>query len=60
MRSEKQVEEWNVQDVVVFLEEVELNSITQLARDNALTGKDLIDLTQDELQHDLGITRLQV
>ena len=60
MDSDKQVEDWDVNDVVAFLESIELHSISQLARDNALTGGDLVELTQDELQHDLGITRLQV
>eukprot|EP00798_Chlamydomonas_sp_ICE-L_P005703 gene5703-17599_t len=56
---EKPVAEWTAFDVSTYLNEIGLGSLEKVATENALSGNDLVELTQEELQHDLGITRLQ-
>ena len=56
----KTVEQWAVADVCAYLEGLQLGHLAQAVRDNALSGADLLALSQEELVTDLGWTKLQV
>ena len=50
---------WSIEQVVLMLEEIGLPQLAPAFRSNAVTGADLLRLSQQELQDLLGLTVLQ-
>ena len=50
---------WSIEQVVLALEDLGLGHIAPAFRTNAVTGADLVMLSQQELQDLLGLTPLQ-
>ena len=56
----KPVAQWGVDDVVAYLDGLQLGHLAGAAKDNALSGAGMLALSQEELQERLGLTKLQV
>ena len=54
------VADWTIDDVSAFLIELSLDSLTDAFRKNAIDGKDLLELTDEDMMRDLECSRLQV
>ena len=50
---------WSVQDVVQYLGTLELEHVAEQFVSNGVEGQMLLDLSQDDLQQELGLTKLQ-
>ena len=50
---------WSIEQVVLALEDLGLGHVAPAFRTNAVTGADLVTLSQQELQDLLGLTPLQ-
>lgn len=55
----KQVQEWNVEDVGLFLHSIDLGHLAEAFRNNAVNGRDLLRLGNDDFIRDLGCTAIQ-
>ncbi|CAK0886243.1 unnamed protein product [Prorocentrum cordatum] len=53
------VPRWSVDQVVGFLRDLELGSLERRFRGDAVNGHMLLQLTQEDLQHELGLSKLQ-
>lgn len=53
------IKDWKVSDVVKFLIEIELGHVVQTFRDNGIDGLMLLDLEEQDLKTELGLTMLQ-
>ena len=54
------VQQWSVDDVSTFLERLHLNNLVPEFKHNAVDGKDLVALTDEELAEELKCSKLQV
>eukprot|EP00184_Porphyridium_aerugineum_P008446 CAMPEP_0184691662 /NCGR_PEP_ID=MMETSP0313-20130426/441_1 /TAXON_ID=2792 /ORGANISM="Porphyridium aerugineum, Strain SAG 1380-2" /LENGTH=544 /DNA_ID=CAMNT_0027149417 /DNA_START=248 /DNA_END=1882 /DNA_ORIENTATION=- len=56
-----EVNSWSVDDVCDFLKKLEFSeNVVKSFKDNAIGGKDLLALTEDEMKNDLSLSNLQV
>lgn len=55
----KPVDQWNVDDVVAFLHSIDLGHLADAFRNNAVNGKDLLNLSEADFIRDLGCTQIQ-
>ncbi|KAJ8902887.1 hypothetical protein NDN08_006207 [Rhodosorus marinus] len=51
---------WSVDDVCDFLDKLQLGHLSPAFKENAIGGKDLAELTDDDLQSELGCKPLQI
>lgn len=51
---------WNVEQVGNFLSEIGLSNLVPAFQENAVNGKDLLGLSDDDFQSSLKVTPLQV
>jgi len=51
--------EWSVQEVVQYVEQLELGHVKDKFTENAVDGAMLLQLSEDDLQHELGLTKIQ-
>ena len=49
-----------MEDVCGFLDGLSLQALTTNFKSNAVNGKDLLELSDEDMMHDLSCTRLQV
>jgi SAM domain (Sterile alpha motif) len=56
----KPFETFEVHDVVDLLDRLELDALIPKFKENAVTGKDLLELSDEDLKTELGMTNLQV
>jgi hypothetical protein len=49
---------WNVDDVAMWLEVLQLGELQESFKENGITGTDLLDITEKELQNELQVTKL--
>ena len=56
---EKGIEEWDVDDVVAYLESLSLGHVAAPFKDNAVDGRDLIGLEVESMVTELHLTPLQ-
>jgi len=54
------VEKWNVDEVCAWIEQLGFTALVPKFRENAVSGRDLFDLTDDDFTGSLGATKLQV
>ncbi len=54
------VKSWSIEKVESFLNGLELSSIVPAFKANAVDGQDLIQLTDEDMATDLGMTPLQI
>lgn len=54
------VSEWSVDQVGDFLQGLQLGGLAPAFKENAVDGKDLLNLTDDDYIRDLKLTNLQV
>jgi len=54
------VQGWSVGQVAEFLRSLELSHLAQAFIDNAVNGKDLLELSDDDFINDLKCTSIQV
>ena len=55
----KRVDEWNVEDVGLFLHSLDLGHLTGPFRQNAINGRDLLKLSDEDFTRDLSCTQIQ-
>jgi hypothetical protein len=60
MSAPKPVSRWDIDDVVAFLGSIGLPQLGDSFRANAVNGKDLSDLSDEDFKESLGCTALQV
>lgn len=53
------IRDWKVSDVVNFLTDIELGHVVQTFRDNGIDGLMLLELEEQDLRSELGLTMLQ-
>lgn len=58
--SQKPVEQWSVDEVVSWIESLGLASLAPAFRENAVAGKDLLSLTDEDYLTSLGTTKLHM
>ena len=54
------IKDWSVAEVADFLAGLNLDALAGTFKDNAVDGKDLLELTDDEFAAELKCTNLQV
>ena len=54
------VASWDIAAVCGFLEGIGLHALVPAFKDNAVNGKDLLDLTDEDFRDSLGCSNLQV
>ena len=54
------IEEWSVEDVGEWMEELGFGKMKASFIENYISGLELVELTNDELKDDLGVTALGV
>jgi len=54
--TEPAVKDWSCADVASFLEALELGAYAQQFRENDISGKEFLDLTENELKEEFGFS----
>ena len=55
----KRAASWSVEDVAAYLRELELGHLAEQFQQNGVDGQMIVDLSQEDMVNDLGLTRLQ-